>query len=282
MLSIANPEPVKVFSRVSECVRRLMEDGLSYDALQFPIDDSEMRERLINYWLAGAPEISLLIPIPMPKPAYESTPSQVASRIIMGKNFLGIEEVMRHYGAVFTAEQLAELAEIPFSEAEIEERKNTHLLVAYFPGMSVLNIRAKAPNEKSKKAFRSYKDAWYNPQAFATSEKTGIGWAFVRKTAVEDSFSKAFTDQTQLLRPGDEVPRACEFVYAVVLYFMVTGERLFQNVYVRCSDIVSGGGRVFAGFFADDGLGISDLWGDGPHDFIGLASVRKFKKKLAA
>ncbi len=56
--TIANPEPAKVISRASECMRRLMEAGLSYDDLQVPIDDPEMRKRLVQYWRSGTPEIA--------------------------------------------------------------------------------------------------------------------------------------------------------------------------------------------------------------------------------
>ncbi|MEK7580461.1 MAG: hypothetical protein AAB465_02540, partial [Patescibacteria group bacterium] len=48
--TIANPDPAKVISRASECLRRLMEIGLSYEDLQTPIDDPEMRQRLVRYW----------------------------------------------------------------------------------------------------------------------------------------------------------------------------------------------------------------------------------------
>ena len=47
---------------------------------------------------------------------YKPTPSQIRAREIMGKNYLGIEEVVRQFGAAYTEEQLALLAEIPFSE----------------------------------------------------------------------------------------------------------------------------------------------------------------------
>jgi hypothetical protein len=177
----------------------------------------------------------------------------------MGKNFLGIEETMRHFNAAFTQEELATLAEIPFSETELEECKNTHLLVCGYP-MTILEIRAKAPSKKPKKTFYSYKDAWYNTQAFATNEKVGLRWYLIRKTAIENSFSKTFDDQKRLLGANDEVPRACELVYAVVLYFMVTGERLFETAYVRCIDLTSDGYRVNVGNFDSDGLSVNNYW----------------------
>ncbi len=53
--TIANPDPAKVISRASECLRRLMEAGLSFEDLQKPIDNPEMRQRLVRFWQTGAP-----------------------------------------------------------------------------------------------------------------------------------------------------------------------------------------------------------------------------------
>ncbi|MDE2019867.1 MAG: hypothetical protein KGJ13_05995 [Patescibacteria group bacterium] len=273
----------KQLGTLTAFVRVMRQAGLPIEtALQLPIDDPDMRERLVNYWLAGAPEINTPLPATLIV-KYEPTPSQIRAREIMGKNFLGIEEAIRHYGAAYTEEQLAALAEIRdedghiITEAELEECKNTHLLVAGFP-MTILDIRKKAPSKKPKKAFYSYKDAWYNTQAFATDELVGLCWHLIRKTAVDDSFSKAYQNQTPLLGANDYVPRACNLVYAVMLYFMVTGERLFANCYVRTVTLDSDGYRVDVGNFDADGLDVSSLWGGNPVGSFGLSSARKSKK----
>lgn len=51
--SIANPEnpdPAKVISRTSACIRGLMDAGLTYEDLQKPINDPILRERLVDFW----------------------------------------------------------------------------------------------------------------------------------------------------------------------------------------------------------------------------------------
>ncbi len=60
--SIANQEvntvdASKVIGRSAECLRRLMEAGLSYADLQLPIDDPEMRDRLVRFWKSGGEEV---------------------------------------------------------------------------------------------------------------------------------------------------------------------------------------------------------------------------------
>ncbi len=50
---IANPKAMKasqVLGRFSECYRRLEEAGLTFADLQYPIDDPEFRDRLVEFW----------------------------------------------------------------------------------------------------------------------------------------------------------------------------------------------------------------------------------------
>lgn len=50
---IANPKVMKasqVLGRFSECYRRLEEAGLTFNDLQYPIDDPEFRDRLVEFW----------------------------------------------------------------------------------------------------------------------------------------------------------------------------------------------------------------------------------------
>jgi hypothetical protein len=49
-MEIANHELLKALGRANECMRRLIEAGLSFDDLQVPINDPRMRERLVRYW----------------------------------------------------------------------------------------------------------------------------------------------------------------------------------------------------------------------------------------
>ena len=47
---IANPSPEKVIARTSECMRRLLEAGLTYEDLEIPIDDPGAREKIVGFW----------------------------------------------------------------------------------------------------------------------------------------------------------------------------------------------------------------------------------------
>ncbi|MFO0862587.1 MAG: hypothetical protein U0516_02615 [Candidatus Saccharibacteria bacterium] len=60
----------------------------------------------------------------------------------------------------------------------------------------------------------------------------------------------------------------------ILIHYLETGERLFGAIYVRTSDVVSDGDRVYLGHFGQDGVLVDYLW-DRPDSNIGLAESRK-------
>ncbi len=162
--------------------------------------------------------------------------SQKRAREIMGRNFFGVEEAIQHFGFNPTKPQLVALAEIPLTEAELIEKKDSHILVAVFP-ISILEIRGKV----QRQLFYVHEKAWYNNEAFA-NEKGDASWQLVQKTPVADSTSdigKALTARVM--------------VYAIIGHYLVTGERLIQRTFVRSSDISASGGLVHVGPFELNG-----------------------------
>ena len=202
---------------------------------------------------------------------FEPSTSQKRAREIMGQNFFGIEEAIKHFGVNPSRMQTAILSEVPFTEEVLSVSKDTHVLVAVFP-MSILDIRGKI----ERKLFYSHEDAWYNKQMFA-KDRGEIDWRLVRKTPVENSISKSWNEQQALLDKNEEMPSAQVIVYTVIGYYLATGERLFENVYVRTSSVDSGGDRVGLGYFGERGLGVNVCWDGRRDDSLGLSSVRKIK-----
>jgi len=199
---------------------------------------------------------------------FEPTTNQKRAREIMGKNFFGVEEAIEHFGVNPTRQQLAALSEIPFSEAVLEEKKNNHVLAAVFP-LSILEIRGKVDSGLF------YDQSWYNKQSFA-KEYGEVCWQLVRKTPVDGSTSKNWSEQQALITEDDEVPSARVMTYIIIGHYLATGERLFEHVYVRTSSVDSDGNRVLVGSFDLAGLVVSYYWDDYRVGSIGVASSRKF------
>jgi len=164
---------------------------------------------------------------------YEAFTSQKKARVIMGKNFFGIENAISCFGVNPSIEQLDILDEVPWSEEILTSCKDTHILVAKFP-ISILEIE-----DTYKRLFRrgNIPDGIYPYRTFY-KYKGEIGWHLVRKTPVTGSANKTWNEQLELLLEEEKTLSAGTLVYATVGHFLTTAERLFQKTYVRCADIV--------------------------------------------
>jgi len=199
---------------------------------------------------------------------FEPTISQKRAREIMGRSFFGVEEAIKHFGVNPTPQQLAALSEIPFSEAVLEQSKDTHVLVAVFP-LSLLEIRGKVES----KLF--YDQSWYNKESFAKA-RGEVTWQLIRKTKVANSTSKNWQEQQALLSKDDEVPSAQVMVYTIIGHYLTTGERLFEHIFVRTFSVDSDGYRVVVGRFDSGGLGVNDYRGGSRGGYLGVSFARKF------
>jgi len=198
----------------------------------------------------------------------EPTSNQKSAREIMGKNFFGVEEAIKYFGVNPSRRQLVLLSEVPFSEAVLEECKETHVLVAVIP-LSILEIREKV---HGKELF--YDQDWYDDELFA-KEKGEIGWQLTRKTPIDNSFSKNWKEQLTLITEDDEVPTAQVMVYTIIGHYLATGECLFKDVYVRTSSVDSDGRRVRVGYFYSGGLRVGGHWDVNRDGSLGLVSSRR-------
>lgn len=203
------------------------------------------------------------------KGRYKATASQKRAREIMGKNFLGIEEASKHFGVSFRKE-LARFDEIPFPETMLPACKDTHILFPGFP-LTILDIISKV----SRNLFWQQKDVLYKQMEFAKEDKVELRWYLIQKDIVYGSKNKPYQKQLAMLWKDEEVPRACEMVYMIILYFLATGTRLFEDNFARCQDGDSYK-RIRVGFFDDDedGLVIS-YWSDEAARSIGVGASRK-------
>jgi hypothetical protein len=204
---------------------------------------------------------------PMPEEPLSLTQEQ--ARDIMGRNFLGTKEVEEHFGKL-TPEQQEALSTIPFSKETLESCKDTHILVADI-GPSIMDLK------KLKKCIGLFRDQdWYETENFA-KHTDQPSWCLIRKTPVEDSFFKSWKEQQALLdSQTDKIPLARQVFYTTILYFLATGERLFETYVVRTNNIDSYCNHVSVGYFDGDGLHV-DHWDDIARDSgISVASARKF------
>lgn len=204
-----------------------------------------------------------------PKEVFTPVVSPANAREIMGRNFFGIEEAALHFGIHLTKTNFPQLKYTPFSEATLNECKDSHILVAY-PGLSVNDVR-----RRYKELFG--KQDWLNGEKFANIRNQIGRWILVRKTPIKNSFSKTYDEQKALLEYNENNFSACAFVYTMIGHFLSTRERLFEKCAIHTSDMSSKfGERVYVGYLGSDDLTIGNGRFDVRHGDVGLGSVRRY------
>jgi len=244
----------KATSAFGKLVRELGADGKQ--VVEKLDDDPAYVRRVVRFMQAGG---------------YSPSTDQKRAREIMGNNFLGVEDAIKHFGISITDDEASALRDIPFPESVLRECKDTHILFPGYP-LSISDIRGRVPRE----LFYSHEDSWYNGEKFAKKEKVQLRWYLIRQDITPNSTSKTYQDQVALLPDTEEPPRACEMVYMIILYYLTYQKRLFENLYGRCVDVSSNGYRVYVGDFDSDGLSV-DYWaGDGCDGYVGVVASRKY------
>ena len=162
--------------------------------------------------------------------------------------------------------------DVPFTEPTLAACRDTHTLIAV-PSLSIVELR--------DALFTGSRDlllleSWFLKGAAAVAyDKGQPGWHLVRRTPVPDSCGRTWYEQQALLLAEEEVPAVRVLVYAMIVHYFATGERLFQDVHVRCADTLPPVGRALVGHFGSYGVTIHSDLDDYSNECIGLASERK-------
>lgn len=121
-----------------------------------------------------------------------------------------------------------------------------------------------------------YPQDWYKNEKFFTEnpEAGEFDIVITRKLT-----SLTWKEQIKSLRKDEIILHPAQYIEAILYYFKMTGQRLFEDWYIRTNVLDSDGSRVFVGDFASDGLRVSYCWDDDRHDGIGLSAARKLSSK---
>ena len=213
---IANPDPAKVISRASECMRRLMEAGISFDELQSPITNPDMRERLVKYWKSGG---------------YSLTENHKKARDTMGSNFVGIEDAVEIFKITPTNDQLRLLSNIMFKERDLILRRDRHVLIPIFP-LPISYLVSKFPSLVSiGTKFR--KSDFY-------TQIVSPKWVLVEKEPIIDSYSSTWEEQRTIFQKKDKLTNISHLSVFVLIYTFILCRKKYisfcHNHCSRCND----------------------------------------------
>jgi hypothetical protein len=203
--------------------------------------------------------------------------SWIGARLIMGRNFFGVEESITHLGVKPSMDQLLSLAKIPFSQKTLRKCRDTHVLVAVFP-ISILEIGT-LKNIKFRNLIQARRGSLPPDQPFMNYEGKAR-WELVRKAPISWSINRNWNGQKALLWGDDEIPNAQTLVYSALGHYLTSRGRMFENVLVRCSDKDERKLVVFVGFsdFYEGGKSIaigSNYHFAGFNNQIGLATAKQ-------
>lgn len=139
--------------------------------------------------------------------------------------------------------------------------------------MTTITLQNKSLND-IRKEFPDcfYYQSWYEKESFANEKITGT-WD-VSLEPVKDSFNKTWDEQQKLLKDGDEVPPVAVLMYAMCKHFKETGERAFENVYVRTSSRTADGYLVDVGDFDAEGADVNGNEPGHSDDDLGVSFSR--------
>lgn len=206
------------------------------------------------------------------KGGFDSTTTQKRAREIMGTNYFGIEEAIKHFEVEPTKQQLDTLLRIPFPEDTLEELKETHVLISIFP-LSINDVQSKVGPSLFFR--RKNRDDWPIQKPFA-KEQGDISWQLVRKTLIDNSICKNWQEQQALIGEDDKTPDAQVMVQTIIGYYLATGKRLFERGYTRTSSLATEKKHVCVGnFYLLDGLDVCSTLDIYRFDGLGISSARK-------
>jgi len=194
-------------------------------------------------------------------------------RIVLGDDYISVQEVETAYCVSYTDEQLKHFADtFPDIETILLYRSEGFLLMPKpWMEMNLLQI-GKLDNNLF------YPDSlWWNDKKFVQDDMVkAIEWLVILKEAVPNSFSKTWNEQQRLLTEVEYVPNAAEVSYAVITYYKTRGVYLLAKYVVRSSSFFKEGLPVSVGYFLGTGtLNVGYLCADHLSSIGGVSSARK-------
>ncbi len=209
---------------------------------------------------------------------------------IMGRNFIGPDDLRNYFGINFSRRQLEEIksswsrdftGRALRTKSPLTPRKRIfedHILWLSDKSFNINNLNGyRFSGKRQPKIFHHpTKDCqWYEEYPFVM-ETCRFMW-YLSPLVVPDRFTeKSYKQQLQILPEYYFVLSATEEVYKSFIYFLKTGIRLNSNISARCLDSPMAEYNVNVGMFSlRDELGITCCPSDSSSSVISIAVSHK-------
>jgi hypothetical protein len=184
----------------------------------------------------------------------ERTTSIIRAKEIMGKNFIGIDELIsirKKIGIYIPEELKTNCPLIHFSEKTLEKNKNDYILIFGIPyykdktPLTIVKMREHFGLDPDKSEPCFYNQDWYLYEEFANSTTLKENWYLIRKE-VYDEYRGIPID---IIKKNSnlKLPKAVLCVYAFFCYNLVYNQFLWVNDFVWCEDTDIYGDSIYIG-----------------------------------
>lgn len=253
--------------QVHEWIGAFGRKGGTPDLLQASIEDKRLMEHLVRYWRSGG---------------YEPTTDQKLARTIMSTGYyFGPEDWLTYFGnrVKFNKIQLAKVAEIPWSEEElnnpgIDQQHFLFLGVEELDGMSLDLPKWKEVYPSREKHPRLFAD-WCLMESFA-KDICQLRWYLMPVGVVNGLTNRTYQQQQAKLPRSYEVPNTIERITANILFYLLNSRYLDRDLWARTRDQKKDSGhRINVRGYSQNGVCVN-LFHDDAHFDIGVAASLKF------
>jgi len=169
------------------------------------------------------------------------------AREIMGRNLISPSQIEDHLGQHFSSHGSSKV--IPFSEEFLRRNSQNCILIKGVP-LGIEEIYEKAVKRDPHYSSNIFGDAWFLREVFAKEMKVQPAWYLFQKRINLSSLKMTYDQAEILLNPNEEIPRACELFYVILLYYLTTHKRLFRGYYPFSRDIFLNN-HLLVGFFPE-------------------------------
>ncbi len=190
----------------------------------------------------------------------QNTSSIDQAKEIMGKNFIGAEEIIKV--AEWTnlpkkQEDYGTIPPIPYGTDFLKSLQGDYILILGFPfdenraPLTLNALRDFCGIDPAIKEPCFYNQDWYLREEFANKTTLEHRWYLISKKVIEDTRGKRPEEIMENIGKEQGFPSAILTAYTFFLYYLLNKERLWEIDFLWCSDKDGNGDRIYTGRYTD-------------------------------
>lgn len=176
------------------------------------------------------------------------------AKIIMGKNFIGPDELKKVSGrlGIISPDKLGRIPTVPYGEKELKKYAKAYVMILGIPSslagdkLTLNSMRNFFGVEPIKKEPCFYNQDWYLKEKFAAETSLKFKWYLIRKAV-----DKKTRGQNPELMKRAAFPSAILTAFTFFAYYHINGQILWRQDFIWCSDKDHNGDRIYTGRYID-------------------------------